>query len=276
MRDFSRKDHTITFVDTCPSELIHSLTDKILIFSHINYDNIEFDEIRLRQFKKTRTIERKLKAQDYVIECFESKKITGYGIIRWNTQKLALHNASTLLISSGFITASQLHSPERIEIAGENVSVGHLLSLAWYAVLLSLCPREISIWTKRVEGKEKSLILMDLLPGDSIDSSRNLNIVRFIIKNSILDGLFSDAIKDKKLQHIAFGYGSKEGSTKDLKKSPPSTISDWITQSFYCKLRCEKIIKDELFESNIKFSKLADYLIEKKFFLIDPPFRLTE
>jgi len=117
---------------------------------------------------------------------------------------------------------------------------------------------------------------MDLLPGDSVESSRNLNVVRYIIKNSILNGLFSDAIKDKQLKHIAFGYGSKEGSSKDLKNSPPYTISDWITQSFYCKLKCEKIIKDEAFDTNIKFAKLADYLIEKKFFLIDKPFRLTE
>jgi hypothetical protein len=276
MIDFSRKDHTITFVDTCPSELIHSLSDKILTFSHVNYANIEFDEIRLRQFKDTRTVERKLKAQDYIIECFEKQKVIGYGVIRWNTQKLALHNASTLLISAGFINKSQLSSTERINIAGENVSIGHLLSLAWYSVLLSLCSKEMSIWTKRVEGKQKGLILMDLLPGDSAESSRNLNIVRYIIKNSILDGLFSDAIKDKELQHIAFGYGSKQGSTKDLKSAPPNTISDWITQSFYCKLRCEKIIKDEFFDTNIKFTKLADYLIEKKKFIIDTPFRLTE
>ena len=89
MQEFSRRDHTITFVDTSPSELIHTLADKILIFSHINFDNIEFDEINLRQFKDTRTTERKLKAQDYVIDRFETKKITGYGIIRWNAQRLA-------------------------------------------------------------------------------------------------------------------------------------------------------------------------------------------
>jgi len=275
MQEFSRKDHTITFVDTSPSELIHTLSDKILVFSHINYDNIEFDAIKLRQFKETRTVERKLKMQDNIIDCFESKKITGYGTIRWNSQKMALSNATNLLISSSFITENELQSSERVDIAGENVSLGHLLSLSWYAILLSLCPREISIWIK-VENKNKGMILMDLLPGDSINSSRNLNIVRYIIKNSILDGMFSDAIKAKNLKHIAFGYGSREGSTKDLKNSPPSTISDWITQSFYCKLRCEKIVKDEFFETNIKFSKLADYLIGKKFFLIDKPFRLIE
>lgn len=275
MQEFSRRDHTITFVDTSPSELIHTLADKILVFSHINFDNIEFDEINLRQFKDTRTTERKLKAQDYVIDRFETNKITGYGIIRWNTQRLALSNATNLLISSGLLKSNNLKPSDRIDIAGENVSIGHLLSLSWYALLLSICSREVSIWTT-VEKKIKAIILMDLLPGDSIDSSRNLNIVRYIIKNSILDGMFSDAIKAKKLKHIAFGYGSKEGSTKDLKKSPPSTISDWITQSFYCKLRCEKIIKDESYDTNIKFSKLADYLIEKKFFLIDKPFRLTE
>ena len=109
--------------------------------------------------------------------------------------------------------------------------------------------------------------------GDRIESSRNLNIVRHIIKHSILDGMLEDAIKSKQLSHIAFGYGSKEGSTKNLKNSPPSTVSDWITKSFYCKLRCEKIVADEFFESNIRFSKLADYLIEKTFFLINPPLR---
>lgn len=275
MRDISRKDHTITFVDTSPSELIHSFSDKLLIFSHINFDNIEIENVKLRQFKETRSVERKLKSQNYIIECFENKKVTGYGIIRWNTQKLALHNASTLLLSSDLITDSQLTNSERIDFAGENISVGHLLSLAWYSVLLSLCSKELSIWTKLVERKEKGLILMDLLPGDSIESSRNLNIVRYIIKNSILDTLFTEAMNDKKLKHLAFGYGSKEGSTKELKNSPPNTVSDWITQSFYCKLRCEKIIKDDSFDTNIRFANLADYLLEKKLFLIDKPFRLV-
>src|ERR1035437_6508156 len=184
MQEFSRRDHTITFVDTSPSELIHTLADKILVFSHINFDNIEFDEINLRQFKDTRTTERKLKAQDYVIDRFETKKITGYGIIRWNTQRLALSNATNLLISSGLLKGNNLKPSDRIDIAGEKVSIGHLLSLSWYALLLSICSREVSIWTT-VEKKIKAIILMDLLPGDSIDSSRNFNIVRYIIKNSI-------------------------------------------------------------------------------------------
>jgi hypothetical protein len=275
MQEFSRKDHTITFIDTCPSELIHTLTDKILIFSHVNYDNIEIDQIKLRQFKDTRTEERKLKMQEYVINCFETKKITGYGVIHWNSQKIALANAFTLLRFMDIQIPNHFSNSDRIDIAGENVSVGHLLSLSWYSILLSLCAREVSIYTK-VENKQKALILMDLLPGDSIQSSRNLNIVRFIIKNSILDGMFSDAIKSKNLKHIAFGYGTKDGSTKDLKNSPTNTVSDWITQSFYCKLRCEKIVKDEHFEENLRFSKLADYLIEKKFFLVEKPFHLTE
>lgn len=148
MQEFSRKDSTITFVDTSPSELIHSLADKILIFSHINYDNIEIDEIQLRQFKDTRTTERKLKAQDYIIDCFEKRKIAGYGTVKWNTQKLALYNATTLLVASGFISSRQLIVSDRIDIAGENVSYGHLLSLSWYSVLLSLCAREIAVWIK--------------------------------------------------------------------------------------------------------------------------------
>ncbi|MFN3794888.1 MAG: hypothetical protein ACK4RX_09500, partial [Chitinophagaceae bacterium] len=103
-----------------------------------------------------------------------------------------------------------------------------------------------------------------------------LNIVRHLIKKSILDGLFEDAIKNNHLKHITFGYGSKEGSTRDLKNSPPSTVSDWITQSFYCKLKCEKIIRDESYENNAQYTKLADYLIDKKFFLVDKPFTLTK
>ncbi len=275
MQEFSRKNNTITFVDTSPSELIQSLADKILVFSHINYDNIDIDDIQLRQFKDTRTIERKLKSQDYVIDCFEKRRISGYGTIKWNSQKLALFNATTLLVAYGFISSQKLTISDRVDIAGENVSYGHLLSLSWYSVLLSLCAREIAVWAK-FEEKDKGLILMDLLPGDSTVSSRNLNIVRHLVKKSILDGLFEDAIKNHNLKHIAFGYGSIEGSTKALKNSPPNTISDWITQSFYCKLKCEKIIRDDSYETNIQYCKLADYLIDNKFFLIDKPFKLNE
>lgn len=275
MKEFSRKDNTIVFVDTSPSELIHTLTDKILVFSLINYHNIEFQEVKLRQFKDTRTLDRKLKAQDYIINCFERRKISGYGTIAWNTQKLALHNANFFLTSQKLLTKNQLDRSERIDIAGENISIGHFLSLTWYSLVLARNASTVAYMTK-FEKKTKSAILLDLLPGDSINSSRNLNVVRYIINNSILNGLFEEAIRDNKLDYIAFGYGMKDGSTKTLKNQPPFTISDWITQSFYSKLRCEKIVLDEHYNDNIKFSLLANYLIEKKFFLIAPPFTLTE
>ncbi len=275
MEYVSKEECTVTHVDTSPSELIHSLTDKILVFSHINFHGIDFDYIKLRQFKETRTAERKLRAQDYIIDCFEKNKVTCFGTIRWNTQKLALHNATTLLLKSGFISDSKIQPVDRVDIANTNVSLGHLLSLAWYSILLSTCPKEICIWAK-LEEKSKAIILMDLLPGDDETSSRNLNIVRYIIKNSLLNDIFYDVLKNHGIEHIGYGYASKDGSTKDLKNSPPSTILDWITQSFYCKLRCEKIIGDELYEKNIQYSKLADYLLRQKFFLIDTPFRIVE
>src|SRR6478752_8334917 len=115
MQEFSRKDHSLIFVDTTPSELIHTLSDKITILSLINYDNIEIDEIKLRQFKDTRTTERKLKAQEYIIECFEKNKIAAYGVINWNSQKIALTNAIRFLVSENYI---QLHNQltDRIDI----------------------------------------------------------------------------------------------------------------------------------------------------------------
>src|SRR4051794_27427590 len=127
MQELSRKDHTFVFVDASPSELIHKLTDKILILSLINFHNIEFDKVRLKQFKDTRTPERKLKAQDYIIDCFETGKISGYGTIAWNTQKLALYNANRFLTSQGLLSKEQLYNDERIQIAQENISVGHFL-----------------------------------------------------------------------------------------------------------------------------------------------------
>lgn len=275
MEEVSREDHTLVFVDTSPSELIHNLTDKILIFTLINFHNIEFDHVRIKQFKDTRTLDRKLKTQDYIINCFETGKIAAYGAIAWNTQKLALYNANVLLASQKLLTEAQLYNSERIQIADENVSVGHFLSLAWYSLVLSRLADTVAFMTK-FEKKSKAVILLDLLPGDSLHSSRNLNIVRYIINNSILDGLFRDAITKNKLEHIGFGYGMKDGSTKELKNHPPLTITDWITQSFYSKLRCEKIIRDEHYDDNIKFSLLANYLMEKKLFLIAQPFTLKE
>jgi len=56
-----------------------------------------------------------------------------------------------------------LNDSSRIDIAGDNVSAGHLLSLGWYAVHLSLFTRDTSIWTKRGEGKENSNNSIDLV-----------------------------------------------------------------------------------------------------------------
>jgi hypothetical protein len=275
MKEISRRDNAIVFVDTSPSELIHTLSDKILIFSIINYLNIEFDEVKLKQFKDTRTLDRKLKAQDYIIDCFEKGKIVGYGNIVWNSQRIALKNAFVLLTSEKLLAKKAHNLAERIAIAGENLSVGHFLSLAWYALALAGNFSPVAYMAK-FERKTKALILLDLLPGDSVDSSRNLNVVRYIIRNTILDGLLEDAVKQNSMDYIAFGYGIKDGSTKILKNQPPLTITDWITQSFYSKLRCEHIIKDEHYEDNMKFSLLANYLLERRQFLIAQPFTLEE
>jgi hypothetical protein len=272
--EVSRRTHTILFVDTSPSELIHTLNDKILVQSLINYFDVNYEDIEVRQFKNTRTKERKLATQKRIIEYFESGLVRGCGIINWNSQRIAIGNAMKFAVDAGYLRPNELIMENRIQVASEDISVGHFLSLVWYAITLATNFNHAAILTK-FEKKSRSLILLDLLPGDRVGSFRNLNVVKHIIQNSQLDSLFNDAVQDHKV-NIGFGYGSRDGSTKLLKAEQPLCISDWITHSFYAKLRREKIVPDELHAELEPFTDLADYLIGKGFFKVEIPFRFSD
>jgi hypothetical protein len=56
----------------------------------------------------------------------------------------------------------------------------------------------------------------------------------------------------------------------------PNELSDWITHSFYAKLRREKIVPDELHVELEPFTDLVDYLIGKGFFKVEVPFRFSD
>lgn len=272
--EVSRQSHAVLFMDTSPSELIHTLGDKILVQSLINYFDVDFDKVKILQFKDTRTLPRKLAAQKRIIEGFEAGHIRGCGIITWNTQRLAMQNARKFVVDTGYVQPHELILDDRIQVAGEEISIGHFLSLAWYSIALAINFNHVAVLTK-FEKKSKAMILLDLLPGDSAASSRNLNVVKYIIRNTDLNGLFDDVVQHHKVS-IGFGYGSRDGSTKELKREPPLCVSDWITHSFYAKLRREKIVRDEKYEELEPFTALADYLIEKGFFKVAPPVRFTD
>jgi hypothetical protein len=271
--EVSRQGHAVLFMDTSPSELIHTLGDKILVQSLINYFDIDFDKVQILQYNDMR-MARKLAAQKRIIEGFEAGHIRGCGIITWNAQRLAMRNAMKFVVNAGYVSPQELILEDRIQVAGEEISIGHFLSLAWYSIALATNFNHVAVLTK-FERKSKAMILLDLLPGDSTTSSRNLNVVRHIVRNTDLNGLFGDVVQHHKVS-IGFGYGSRDGSTKELKREPPFCVSDWITHSFYAKLRREKIVRDEKYEELEPFTALADYLIEKGFFKVAQPIRFTD
>lgn len=272
--EISRRTHTILFIDTSPSELIHKLSDKIIVQTLINYFEVDYNRIQLQQFKNTRTSKRKLETQKRIIEGFENGIIRGCGCVTWNSQRLAMQNACKFVVDAQYLSPEQLILGERITISGEEVSIGHFLSLSWYAISIATNFNYAAILAK-FENKHNAMMLLDLLPGDSIESSRNLTIVKHIIRNTILNDMFEDAVKHNKI-NLAFGYAARNGSTSDLKREAPLCLSDWITYSFYAKLRREKIISDDKYESLAPFTELADYLVEKGFFKVAPPFKFTD
>lgn len=273
MFELSRRTHSLQYMDTCPSELMHTFPDKILVHSLINYYDLDFERVGVLQYKETRK-DRKLAVQQRIIDAFEKGYVKGCGVITCNSQLYAMENARKFLVDAGYLESGPIDLEERIEIAGQSIGAGVLLSLAWYALCLAMNFRTAAIFTQ-VEKKDKVFIALDFLPGDNGERSRSLNIIKEFTRNTQLRDLLEQAVYSYKVG-IGYGYAGDPGTGGSLKAAPPLCVSDWITHSFYAKLRREKVVADEKYEDLQPFTALADYLVEKGRFLIAPTLRFTD
>jgi hypothetical protein len=264
----SRKDFTISYTDACPSELIHNTHHPYLSIALVNF--WEMDRTKLRsvlQFKKTRGLDRRIKTQDYIIDCVEKGIIIPLGVASWNERQAALQSGRVILNKYKLIPFCDNFSTP-VTLAGEAISYGHAVSLAWYSLALAIFAKNLGTMTK-FERKKKSAILIDLLPGDNINYRKNLKIVNYIVDHSELGDFFADAIRDNELEGIGLGYGIKNGSTKDIKEDYEFTITDWIAQSFNSLTLYEKFHLGKN-SNEFQLAKLAQFLLYKGHFkLID-------
>ena len=273
MDTLSRKDYTLTYADATPSELIHNSNNDYIVIGLINYFNVERNLLKpITQYKNTRGLSRKLKSLEYIIDCFEKKLIIAAGVASWNERQIALDNGALLLKDEKLI--DEEHSfEELISINGQQVKYGRLLSLAWYSIAIVLLSKNVALITK-VEGKTASAILIDLLPGDDKESSSNLSLVRYIVRQTQLDKILEDAMIANGVKKFGFGYGIKNDSTKEIKNDFEYTIMDWIVQSFHSLLLYEKVFKDKNHQTN-QLANLARYLLHKNIFKFGSGIRLT-
>jgi len=260
MEQIDSKYFTITYADACPSELIHSSTEPLLSIGLINYMNLDRGSLRkINQYKNTRGIARKLKTQEYLISAMKSGLIIPIGVISWNKREVALKNGEFIL-SKYNIVEKQKDFKTIVELNGQEISYGHLVSLAWYSMALATFAKNIGEITK-YEKKQNAIILIDLLPGDNQLFRRNLKVVRHIIDQSELIEFFDDVVIKHGLNKLGFGYGIKDDSTKAIKNDFEYVIVDWIVQSFNSLLLYEKMSLSK--ETEIyKLSELARFLIQ--------------
>jgi hypothetical protein len=264
----SREEFTIVYADACPSELIHNTTHPYLNISFVNFWNVSRERLKpIVQFKKTRGLDRRIKMQDYIIQCIEQGIIIPVGVSSWNERTSILQSGRVILNKYNLIPFKDSLS-EIISINEEKISYGHALSLAWYSLALAIFSKELGVMVG-FEKKRKAAILIDLLPGDNLSFRKNLKIVNYIIDNSELGEFFSDTIKAKNLEGIGLAYGIKDGSTRAIKMEYEFTITDWIAQSFNSLIIYEKFNLGKN-SDEFKLAKLAQFLLHKgNFKLID-------
>lgn len=78
------------------------MKDRILVQSLTNFFEVNYGKVDVRQFKDTRTEDRKISTQKRTIEYFERGLIRGCGIIGWNSQRIALSNAMKFAVDAGY------------------------------------------------------------------------------------------------------------------------------------------------------------------------------
>lgn len=268
----STEHFSLNFIDASPSELIHNSDEKYISIAFVHYFHINKKELKkISQFKNTRGIKRKLQTQKYIIDSIDKNLINLMGISNWNLSEVALKNGAHIL-KLAEVSENEKNFNQNIVINGENVSFGLCVSLGWYSIVLASFMSQIG-QIARVTNKKNAAILLDLLSGDNIFSVRNMKIVENIIDNSILSEFQIDAIKNNNLETLGFGYGQKNGNTKDLKNDFEYVIIDWIVQSFHSLLLYEK---DNLNKNSEEYelSRLAKYLLNTNKFKISDAFQL--
>jgi len=273
--ELERKTCTFSYVDVCPSELFHNTDSTHLAFVLTNFIHIEKPALnQIRQFKDTRGLDRRSKTMDYLINQIERNQILFMSIGYLTHKSVAFDNGKNFLLHHKLIT-EYTDNNVRVRINDFETSVGQLISLTWYSVMLSAFAKEVGTFIK-FEKKGQGMIFLDLLPGDNQDDKRTkLEVMKYLTGHSELKSFFDEAVRDNGIERIGYGYGMKNNSTKDLKNDFEFVITDWIAQSLYC-LNSKGLTKNEDEEKrNFELSKLANYLTKKGYLKVIPPVSLT-
>jgi hypothetical protein len=271
--ELEKKTCTFSYADVSPSELFHNTGSTHLSFVLTNFIQIEKPSLnQIRQFKDTRGLDRRSKTMDYLIDQIETNKIMLISVGYCTHKDVAFENGKDFLLHYKLIEKYE-NNDQRVIINNCNTSVGQLISLAWYSVMLSVFAKQVGSFV-RFEKKDQGMIFLDLLPGDNQDEKRNkLEMMKYLTGQTELKSFFDDAVRDNKIKRIGYGYGMKNNSIKDLKNDFEFAITDWIAQSLYC-LHSKGLAKDKEEERNYVLSKLSNYLVKKKYLKVLNPVRL--
>jgi hypothetical protein len=272
MFEISRQTHSIQYVDASPSELIHTFQDKILVHSIINFTGFDLD-LEIRQFKDTRR-ERKSAMQQRIITAFEAGRIMGCGVITPNSQLYAMENARKFLVDAGILPPGTPDLTGQIEFEGQTYSIGVFLSLTWYAICLALSFQVAAIFST-VEKKNKVFIALDMLPGDNEGRPRSLNVIKGLIRNTWLRQKRDEATQRYRVA-IGYGYAANPETGDPLKTEAPLCVCDWITRSFYARLRRDNVVADAKQAELNPYTLLAEYLEKSGSFKAGKAFRFTD
>ena len=257
------REISLSYFDACPSELFLSSNSEYITHAGIHYFMIKKHELKkIPQFKKSRGLGNKLKWINYLTENIENEKIRFYCRAINTNRTIGFRNGLSFLLKEGIINSKHnLNLNEKIKYQKNEISIKNLIALSWYAISLILISQKLAFITK-IENKKQFVFLLDLLPTDSILSTRYFELFKSLVFDSHLFKYLNEDLLENKLEKFGIAYGLDNGSTKKIKNWHEYVITDWIVSSVNYSINNFNSENDKIIEfvKYLKLKKILDTL----------------
>jgi len=258
--NISAKEVSLSFFDACPSELFFYSDSEYITHTGVHYFMIYKPGLKkIPQFKNSRGLNNKLKWIAYLIENIENKKIRFYCRAINTKKSIGLENGFNFLLKEGIISSvNNIDINQKVKYKDNEISIKNLITLSWYAISLILISQKLAIISKN-ENKRKFAFLLDLLPTDSVLSTKNFKIFKSLVFDSHLYNYLQEDLRENQLERFGIAYGHDNGSTRKIKNWHEYVITDWIVHCINYSANNKNVHSEKE-----KFIEFVKYLTSKK------------
>lgn len=250
----SARDTVLAYVDSTPSELFMKDLSGKTIFTMVIIPPFKRENLQsLGQFKNSRSKRRGRKI-DALIKDIKEEKIEFIASATVVDKITALQSAKNFLRNNKILTLEIPNLNHELNLFGHTMSYGKLLCLTWYSICLYT--RSSPILHIAGIAQKQAAAIIDLLPGDNSQYTRNLHLITAIADNSELRSSNLQEMKKLKVSNfgIVYGTGIQGTNFEPMKQTYELCLTDWISHSLYEKFSIG---------GDAEVAKLANYLLEK-------------